>query len=695
MNPRFIRKDISNNLRSSAVYDPAGLIALWSGSLNTIPAGWKLCDGTGGTINTTNLFVYSDDSMESPGYTGGSTSHNHSYNTVPLHDHGETSTTNTRHSHVYSRGSTALGTAEGAYPGITISAVYSGADSALHSHSVQPTGGTGLYMSEEENFIPPYYEMAFIEKETNDPIIPIGLIVMWAGNIDSIPAGWELCNGSNGTPDLREKFIRGTPPGENPGTLGGSLTHNHTYTEIPTHTHTIAIGGASHNHLVAQTSAGFANWIAGQNVYASVSGYTLYADVPHTHDISEVGVENCTTQDTDNLPPYFKVAFIMNTVVSNALPLGVISMCGDSIANIPPGWNQCNGTNNTPNLLNRFLRGVANGEQPGIVGGSDNHSHIYTDVPLHTHTVLSDPMTHRHSMYVPRGYVPVIGSGWGVTFNWGSVGGYTSPNSATHNHDVLPFGSSTPYTANATSLPPYVKVIYIQKGLSLSNPTPENGATGISYNPILSVGVNDLEGDHLNVSFHNNASDDVIGTDFILGGTGTASVTWSGLSSGTSYSWYVKAYDGLVLIQSDTWSFTTNHAPDEPTNPSPSNGTVNVGENPTLSVDVSDNDGDDLTVSFYNASDDSLIDVDTVLGGTGTASVNWLGVSSNMICTWYVKVDDGLSTTQSSTWIFSTTEEIVIPPAIPLPDLLTVGLVVLGTTGIFSVIIYLRRKKRV
>ena len=66
--------------------------------------------------------------------------------------------------------------------------------------------------------------------------------------------------------------------------------------------------------------------------------------------------------------------------------------------------------------------------------------------------------------------------------------------------------------------------------------------------------------------------------------------------------------------------------PGVPTNPTPSNGATDVDYSPTLSADVSDNDGDDLTVSFYDASDDSLIDVDIVLGGTGEASVPWVGL---------------------------------------------------------------------
>ncbi|MFX0174848.1 MAG: hypothetical protein ACFE85_01305 [Candidatus Hodarchaeota archaeon] len=702
MNPRFMRKDISNNLRSSAVYDSAGVIALWSGPLNTIPAGWKLCDGTGGTINTTNRFVYNDDSMEPSGSTGGSSSHNHSYSTVPLHDHGVTNTTTTPHVHNIARPTDARNVwiIEPTLPGLRNVATNTGPDSALHSHIVQPTGGTGLYMSEEENVLPPYYEMAFIEKETNDPSIPIGLIVMWAGLIDSIPAGWELCNGSNGTPDLRDNFIRGAPPGVDPGMLGGHLTHNHTYTEIPTHTHTIAQGGDSHSHGNVPSFVWATFVVLNPNVYSAEVGYTDWANVPHTHDILEVGVENCTTQEADNLPPYFKVAFIMNTVVSNALPLGVISMWGDSMANIPSGWSPCNGINYTPDLLNSFLRGVANGEQPGIVDGSDTHRHIYTDVPLHDHTVLSDPMTHRHQMYVsgapfpapPPIFVPAD------TYFAGSVSTTTASSSPSHNHDILPTGSATPYTDYATSIPPYVKVIYIQKCLSLSNPSPQDGATDIGYNPLLSVDVDDLEGDDLNVSFYDASDDSLIGEYSIFGGTGTATATWSGLSSGTSYSWYVTADDGLGVNQSDIWSFTTNYVPNVPTNPTPNNLATDISSNPTLSVDVFDNDGDDLTISFYNASDDSLIDVDIVVGGTGTASVIWSDLPSDIICTWYVIADDGLNTTQSPTWSFSTAEEVEIPeipPFIPLPDLFTMGLIVIGMVGILLVIIYLRRKKLV
>ncbi|MBY8990046.1 MAG: hypothetical protein KGD58_04755 [Candidatus Lokiarchaeota archaeon] len=658
MNPGFIRKDINNNLRTSQ-YESDGLIALWSGPLNTIPAGWKLCNGTDGTIDTTNLFAYSTDSGEAPGDTGGDTTHSHIYETVPSHDHGVTGTTYTPHSHTYLRPLTYwhMGTTLWPYNALGTGTSSTGADSASHNHGgyTSYTGPTPpLYTAEEEN-IPPYYEMAFIEKEADDTAIPSDLIVMWGGDISSIPAGWELCNGSNGTPDLRDKFIRGAPPGEDPGTLGGTIAHDHTYTQIPRHRHTIDSGGSSHSHggvAVNSRAVGALIWTGA--TYIRGSGYTNYGGYTHTHSVPTIGLTTSTTANTNNQPPYFKVAFIMNTVVTENLPLGAISMWGDSIANIPSGWNQCTGTSGTPNMLERFPKGVATGEQPGLIGGNPTHRHTYTAVPLHTHTIPTDPMNHRHSIYRVGGTET---SPDGSLDCWWRDDGYTSTTASSnpsHNHDINPFGSTPCYTAYDNSLPSYVKLIYIQKGQSTGNPTPANGATDINYNPTLSVFVIDLEGDDLTVSFYDASDDSLIGSDIVTGGNGTASEIWSDLSSDTVYSWYIKTDDGGPLVQSATWSFTTNYEPDAPTNPTPNDGATDINFNPTLSVDVFDNDGDIMNVSFYDASDDSLIGWEYIFGGSGTASATWSGLTNDTIFSWYAKSDDGLSIVQSATWSFTT-----------------------------------------
>ncbi len=657
MKPGFILKDINNNLRTSQEYESDGLIALWSGPLNTIPAGWKLSNGTDGTIDTTNLFVYG---ASAPGATGGHTTHAHGYSCVPYHDHGVSGTTFTPHRHTYRQPNIywSYGSTLWPYQALGRGTTSTGSASASHNHGgyTSYTGPTPpLSTSEEENIIPPYYSMAFIEKEASDTAIPIGLIVMWAGDIDSIPAGWDLCNGSNGTPDLREKFIRGAPPGEDPGTLGGTIAHSHTYTQIPRHRHTIDTNGRSHSHggvRAYSRTVGALIWTG--NCYRAIGGYTNYESYLHSHSVPTVGLSPATTEETDNLPPYFKVAFIMSSVATDLLPLGAISMWGDSIANIPPGWNQCNGETGTPNLLNRFPLGVATGEQPGIVGGSATHRHAYTEVPQHTHTIPNDPMTHRHSIYKkgthetsPDGSLDAWWDDDGNTWT-------TDLSNPSHNYDINPAGSGTCHTTYENSIPPYVTLIYMQKGQSFLSPTPANGATDIIYDPILSVFVNDLDLHDLNVTFYDASDDSLIGWDYVFGGVGTASVTWSALSSGTVYSWYIITDDAGDLDQSPNWSFTTNYAPGLPTNPTPLDNATDINFSPTLSADVFDNDGDDLNVTFYDASDDSLIGWDYIFFGGGTASATWSGLTNDTIYSWYAKADDELSVTQSANWSFTT-----------------------------------------
>lgn len=57
--------------------------------------------------------------------------------------------------------------------------------------------------------------------------IPSGIIVMWSGTRATIPPGWVLCDGTNGTPDLQERFIYGILNKEDPGTAGGFTSHTH------------------------------------------------------------------------------------------------------------------------------------------------------------------------------------------------------------------------------------------------------------------------------------------------------------------------------------------------------------------------------------------------------------------------------------------------------------------------------------
>jgi microcystin-dependent protein len=88
-------------------------------------------------------------------------------------------------------------------------------------------------------------------------ITPIGGIIMWSGAVSSIPSGWALCNGANGTPNLRNRFIVGAGGNYNPGDTGGSNSVTLTTSQIPAHSHTGSTASAGgHVHSGSTATAG-------------------------------------------------------------------------------------------------------------------------------------------------------------------------------------------------------------------------------------------------------------------------------------------------------------------------------------------------------------------------------------------------------------------------------------------------------
>jgi microcystin-dependent protein len=123
--------------------------------------------------------------------------------------------------------------------------------------------------------------------------IPVGLISMWSGSIASIPAGWALCNGASGTPDLRDRFIVGAGSAYVPGATGGADTVTLNTTQIPSHTHTGTTNATdlSHTHTgsgttsannVGHTHTGSGTSSAVSNDHTH-SGTTGNNNVGHTH----------------------------------------------------------------------------------------------------------------------------------------------------------------------------------------------------------------------------------------------------------------------------------------------------------------------------------------------------------------------------------------------------------------------------
>lgn len=147
-------------------------------------------------------------------------------------------------------------------------------------------------------------------------IMPSGIIVMWSGLLANIPAGWSLCDGAGGTPDLREKFVMGAPAATEPGDTGGANSKTLAVANLPSHTHAkgslVADSGGYHRH-------GIATWEADGGT-VQIMRHTgqpgtrldltsLYADA-HPHTISGSTASAGSGTAFDNRPAYYEIAFI-------------------------------------------------------------------------------------------------------------------------------------------------------------------------------------------------------------------------------------------------------------------------------------------------------------------------------------------------------------------------------------------------
>ena len=95
---------------------------------------------------------------------------------------------------------------------------------------------------------------------------------------------------------------------------------------------------------------------------------------------------------------------------------------------------------------------------------------------------------------------------------------------------------------------------------SLINPTPSGITVTSEVSTTLTVQVSDPDGDTMDIEFYNADNDVLIGSEIGVLNGNSASVTWSGLNSGTTYNWYAVASDSIEETASDIWSFVTQSA---------------------------------------------------------------------------------------------------------------------------------------
>jgi hypothetical protein len=144
-------------------------------------------------------------------------------------------------------------------------------------------------------------------------LVPIGGIIMWSGSVATIPSSWALCDGSNGTPNLQDKFLVGAGSGYAVGATGGSadatlVSHSHTGT-----TDTTSLTGSFNpgcNNSLISADGVFSNVYNGSRENSSFGNggrITMNATHDHTFTTSTQG----SSATNANLPPYYALAFIM------------------------------------------------------------------------------------------------------------------------------------------------------------------------------------------------------------------------------------------------------------------------------------------------------------------------------------------------------------------------------------------------
>ena len=179
---------------------------------------------------------------------------------------------------------------------------------------------------------------------------------MWSGASNAIPSGWWLCDGNNGTPDLRNRFIVGAGSSYGVGNTGGSDTVTLGSNQMPSHTHGFGLSANSngnHSHSYSGTTSRYTSASGSGTIYGQASptgvsthtgtGYvqagSYYYDIhnqtlwtmniggeeshshtysgstssggAHTHSISGSISNTGGGQAHENRPPYYALCFIM------------------------------------------------------------------------------------------------------------------------------------------------------------------------------------------------------------------------------------------------------------------------------------------------------------------------------------------------------------------------------------------------
>jgi len=161
-----------------------------------------------------------------------------------------------------------------------------------------------------------------IQTQITSSLFPAGGIILWSGSTASIPSGWVLCNGSNSTPDLRDRFVVGAGSSYGVNATGGASSVTLSTSQIPAHNHSASssssttIHDSGHSHSIPTVSTSGSGSQLGSrdggnaltiNTNSATTGITA-----STSTSTSIG-NNGGGGSHENRPPYYALAYIMKT----------------------------------------------------------------------------------------------------------------------------------------------------------------------------------------------------------------------------------------------------------------------------------------------------------------------------------------------------------------------------------------------
>ena len=157
-------------------------------------------------------------------------------------------------------------------------------------------------------------------EEVGPYVVPAGGIILWSGSSSNIPSGWALCDGTNGTPNLVDKFVVGATGSYNVGGTGGSKD-----AIVPAHTHTSNY--SDNTNYLKYVEMSDATGLGSTSITVPESGWSPWIQTGRRdggnrwqrfqNSGTTLTTRSLTTNSTGssatdaNLPPYYALCYIM------------------------------------------------------------------------------------------------------------------------------------------------------------------------------------------------------------------------------------------------------------------------------------------------------------------------------------------------------------------------------------------------